>query len=188
MSAGLLCCLAALVLVVYNMQDAKRAAEVSQEVVEDLVEKIEQQEPVGEVNPEREISSTEIEGYSYVGILSIPALDLSLPIMKEWNYDNLKIAPCVYRGSFYSDDIVIAAHNYGKHFGNLKKLPIGTEIIFQDIENAKYQYEIVEMDFIEGTAVEEMTEGDWDLTLFTCTLDGQKRYTVRCKKADGIKY
>jgi len=182
MTAGLLCCLAAVALVFYNVQDTKRAEEVSQAVVADLVEKIEQQNDVGIMNPERDMPSTEVEGYSYVGILSIPALDLSLPVMKEWNYENLKNAPCVYRGSVYSDDMIIAAHNYGKHFGNLKKLPIGTEVVFQDIENAKYQYEVVEINLIEGTDVEEMVAGEWDLTMFTCTLDGQKRYTVRCER------
>lgn len=25
-----------------------------------------------------------------------------------------------------------------------------------------------------------MKEGDWDLTLFTCTFGGQQRFTVRC--------
>ncbi len=29
--------------------------------------------------------------------------------------------------------------------------------------------------------VEEMITGDWDLTLFTCTLGGQTRVTVRCQ-------
>jgi len=31
------------------------------------------------------------------------------------------------------------------------------------------------------TAVEEMTAGEWDLTLFTCTLGGRSRVTVRCE-------
>ena len=28
--------------------------------------------------------------------------------------------------------------------------------------------------------IEEMAAGDWDLTLFTCTLGGQARLTLRC--------
>ena len=32
----------------------------------------------------------------------------------------------------------------------------------------------------DGTAVEEMEAGEWDLTLFTCTPDSRSRVTVRC--------
>lgn len=35
-------------------------------------------------------------------------------------------------------------------------------------------------EFGELTVKAEMTGGDWDLTLFTCTIGGKKRITVRC--------
>ena len=35
------------------------------------------------------------------------------------------------------------------------------------------------------TSVQEMTDGDWDLTLFTCTVGGKSRVTVRCVLAEG---
>ena len=34
----------------------------------------------------------EINGYRYIGFLSIPDLKLELPIMSTWNYRKLKIA------------------------------------------------------------------------------------------------
>ena len=39
-----------------------------------------------------------------------------------------------------------------------------------------------EIERLRPTAVKEMTSGDWDLTLFTCTVGGQSRVTVRCEK------
>jgi sortase A len=36
------------------------------------------------------------------------------------------------------------------------------------------------MEILSPFAVEEMTSGDWDMTLFTCTVGGQSRVTVRC--------
>ena len=36
------------------------------------------------------------------------------------------------------------------------------------------------LEILQPTAVEEMTSGDYDLTLFTCTYGGATRFTVRC--------
>ena len=36
------------------------------------------------------------------------------------------------------------------------------------------------METLMPTAVEEMESGDWDLTLFTCTVGGRTRVAVRC--------
>lgn len=36
------------------------------------------------------------------------------------------------------------------------------------------------VEILDETAVEEMTAGEWDLTLFTCNYDGRARITVRC--------
>ncbi len=33
-------------------------------------------------------------------------------------------------------------------------------------------------------AMEEMESGDWDLTLFTCTIGGACRVTVRCQQVE----
>ena len=60
-----------------------------------------------------------IDGYPCIGIISIPGLGLGLPVLSEWSYDGLKIAPCRYAGSAYSNDLVVCAHNYHTHFASL---------------------------------------------------------------------
>ena len=44
------------------------------------------------------------------------------------------------------------------------------------------RYKVVAMDILEPTAVDVMTAGEFDLTLFTCTYSGQSRVTVYCDK------
>ena len=44
-------------------------------------------------------------------------------------------------------------------------------------------FAVAETEVLEATAIEEMVTGGWDLTLFTCTLSGQTRFTVRCTLA-----
>ena len=126
-----------------------------------------------------------IDGHSYIGYLTIPALNLELPIMADWDYDKLQIAPCRYSGTLKGGDLVLMAHNYEKHFGKLSKLSEGDSVIFTDMDGIVTQYEVIARDVLNPTAVEEMTAGDFDLTLFTCTYGGQSRVTVYC---DRINY
>ncbi len=132
------------------------------------------------LDPQREMPVKNVDGKPYIGVLSVPVLGLELPVIQEWNYSDLRLAPCRYVGSVYSGDLVIAAHNYISHFGNLKRLQPGDAIIFTDMEGNKFHYEVVLLETLESTAVEEMTSGDWDLSLFTCTIGGKLRVTVRC--------
>ena len=97
-------------------------------------------------------------------------------------YTRLRIAPCRYSGSVRGEDIVIMAHNYASHFGGLSKLSEGDNVIFTDTNGTPTVYEVVAMDVLAPYAVKEMTAGDFDLTLFTCTYAGQSRVTVYCDR------
>lgn len=137
-----------------------------------------------EPDPNREMPVVNVDGHDYVGCLSIPSLDLELPIMATWNYPKLRIAPCRYSGSLYLDDLVIMAHNYRRHFGRIKDLRSGDRITFTDMDGLTVEYEVVALDVLAPTAVEDMTAGEYDLTLFTCTYGGQSRVTVRCDRVE----
>lgn len=130
--------------------------------------------------PDMEMPTEEIDGHDYIGVLEIPSLELSLPVMSEWSNEKFKMAPCRYVGSVYSEDIVIAAHNYQRHFGKLKTLREGDEVCFTDVEGNVFIYAVSGFDTLGKKDVEEMTTGEWDMTLFTCTPGGAKRVTVRC--------
>ena len=43
-------------------------------------------------------------------------------------------------------------------------------------------YQVVGEDILHPTAVEEMTSGDFDLTLFTCNYGSSRRITVYCER------
>lgn len=133
--------------------------------------------------PEGEMPVIEIDGYDYIGVLQIPSLDLTLPVISDWSYPALQIAPCRYEGSAYDGGLVIAGHNFDSHFGNLSRLEPGDEIRFVDLSGHTFTYAVAETEVLEATAIEEMVTGGWDLTLFTCTLSGQTRFTVRAALA-----
>lgn len=136
--------------------------------------------PADSPNDEPEMPVIQLDGQEYAGILSIPALSLELPVLRNWSMAALKNAPCCYAGSLYQNNLVIAGHNYKGHFGKLSDLQIGDSIFFTDALGQRFEYEVVELESLPANAVEAMTAGDWDFTLFTCTVGGRSRLTVRC--------
>ena len=48
------------------------------------------------------------------------------------------------------------------------------------MDGNRFIYAVSGTEQLPGTAIEEMESGDWDLTLFTCTIGGAARVTVRC--------
>ena len=137
--------------------------------------------PDYQLNPEMQMPEVKVLGDGYIGVLSIPALGLELPVMSEWNYPNLRKAPCRYVGSAYLDNLVICAHNYDRHFGRIKSLAIGDKVVFTDTDGNVFNYHVAEQEILRPYASAEMKTG-WDLTLFTCTIGGRTRVTVRCEK------
>jgi len=189
---GLLLIAAALFIACYNIYDSGRAKQAAVKIVSQLKKEI-PEEPVivaSEGFTEREMPTMEVDGYRYVGVLEVPALELTLPVMEALDDVRLKISPCCYAGSFYQDNLVIAGHNYRGHFSRLKTLPTDSEIVFTDVEGNIYTYVIGWVEVLEANQIEEMIhseeDADWDLTLFTCTVGGGERYTIRCIRTDSL--
>ncbi|MCD8221685.1 MAG: sortase [Clostridiales bacterium] len=195
MAAGVLLMAAAVGLLLYNRAEDREAGESVDELMPVLRQEMavresraeeafyfpaEEDEGEGaeETGPTEE--SVTVDGYDYIGILTIPALGLELPVMADWDYTRLKIAPCRYTGSVETGDLTIAAHNYSRHFGRLKNLAGGEEVIFTDMDGNRTRYLVAETEILEPTAIEEMTGSGYPLSLFTCTYGGQTRVTVRC--------
>ena len=121
-----------------------------------------------------------IDGVPYVGYLSIPALNLELPVIGQSNEANLEIAPCRFYGTVYNKNFVIGGHRYRRHFRKLSTLGYGECLSFTDMEGNVYTYEVVEYEVLEPNQAEYLCSGDWDISLFTCTPGGLTRVVLRC--------
>ena len=195
---GLLLLAAALFLAAYNRNESYQAQQQSDVVLEEMSEALAQTVPAQTVpgqteppelpeameEPLREMPVRTIHGRDYIGVLTIPALELELPVLSQWDYTNLRIAPCRYEGSVYNGSLILCAHNYSSHFGRLKSLREGDVVQFTDMDDNVYTYQVVGLETLSPTDVEGMESGDWDLTLFTCTVGGQSRVTVRLERTD----
>jgi sortase A len=179
MALGGICVLFAAFLYLYNMAEDRRAAEAALGIAETLEERIETRTETEET----EEPGIFIDGEVYIGLLRIPSLNLALPVMSDWSYPKLKISPCRYSGSVQGNNIVIAAHNYKRHFGSIYKLTRGAALTFTDANGDTISYAVAKIETLEATDVRGMTAGDYDLTLFTCTYGGVARVAVRCNRS-----
>ena len=180
---GVLCILSAIGFVVYNRWEDMNAKDVAQDFLEDVQSIINEEQSEQPLLNDTKMATVEVDGYDCIGILSVPVLDLELPVLTDWSYAKLKKAPCHYYGSYYEKDFVIAAHNYKSHFGRLSKLQAGDIVVFTDINNIEHYYEVVLLETLPKNATKEMITSGFDLSLYTCTPGGSNRVTVRCNAA-----
>ena len=204
---GIICLLCAVGLVLNNRFEDKNAGNISKSLLKEVKIAIkcdftddssENEKPNEEQNKENfaeipdspteeipnEMAVIEVDGFKCIGILSIPVLNLELPILTDWSYEKLKSAPCHYYGSYFEKDFVIAGHNYYSHFAGLSELKVGDMVIFTDVNGTVHYYEVALLETLPKKATKEMIVSGFDLSLYTCTLGGDNRITVRCNTVD----
>ena len=206
--AGILMLAAACLLTGYNLRESqeaeKRAATAAGILREQTARNVEaakteqdlqagfsDQVLMAEDTAYREMPTEKIDGRLYIGVLDVPELSVSLPVMYSWNEKRLKISPCRYSGSYFSDDLVICGHNYRSHFSPLKSAVPGTKVILTAVDGTRIEYEVSAVETLRSTDIEKMitnsnnstSNEDWDLTLFTCTTGGRARLALRCRRA-----
>ena len=200
---GICCLIASVGLIAYNHWEEEYAQNASETILHNVRESIldnthkestqestpvdgDREEPAEDpMDIPQEMLTAEVDGYDCIGVLSIPVLELELPVLTDWSYEKLKIAPCHYFGSYYEKNFVIAAHNFQSHFGRLSLLKPDDLILFTDISGNVYCYEVALLETLPGSATEEMITSGFDLSLYTCTPGGASRVTVRCNAFSG---
>ncbi len=204
--SGIVLIAAGCVLTAYNVSEDYRASSASADILSKMDEQrqalssnseaentdssenspdvLESESDESFVDPDTPMPTVEVDGYQYIGTLVLPPLEIELPVADNWDYTRMKISPCRYSGSFYSDDLVICAHNYSSHFRDIGSMQVGDVIIFIDVLGNEFHYKVGLVETLGSTAVDEMTSSEWDLSLFTCNYSGMARVTVRCERVD----
>jgi sortase A len=179
MFLGTICIVSAAGIVYHNYQENAAAGDASDALLAGVLAQI--PETVLAADENGNMPVVDVDGRSFIGTVSVPSLGLLLPIQNEWSSDNAKVSVCRYKGSAYTNNLIVAGHNYAEHFGTLNQLSTGDEVIITDMNGKSFYYEVVNIETLGSYDIEEMEEGDWDLTLFTCTVGGASRVTIRCE-------
>ena len=83
----------------------------------------------------------------------------------------------------------IVGHNYrnDKFFSNIQNLEIGDIIEITDLTETTVQYSVYDIYVVEDTdtsCTSQLTGGKTEITLITCTDDGDERVVVKATKVD----
>lgn len=189
MVAGLLLLLSALAVLFYNQAQNYKAGQLAQVRLEALQTAMAYNDGYA-LNPQQitapsiQQNALELDGEHYIGYLTIPTLELELPVMSDWDYEKLKIAPCRQFGTAKTDDLVIAAHNYKMHFARLVDLKQGDEVLFYEVDGTINRYNVEKVDTLKPTEVDRVKNSENALILYTCTYSGKARTAVFCSKTD----
>ena len=184
-SLGAVLILAALLLFLYNRSEDRRAGQEAESLLEDARSAM-----AANADPEPQEEPAEEITYDYAGVIAIPDLSLELPVIDQWSYARLKVAPCRQSGAAADGDLVIAAHNYKSHFGYLDRLEPGASVIFTDMEGTVYRYAVEEIRQLEPEDVEDVSSvfsSEYPLVLYTCTPGGKARVAVFCQWDETIE-
>ncbi len=175
--------LAAAALFGYNTMDSRRAGEESARMLENLEESMLSDATRQAIDESEGVMPARvIDGINMIGVVSVPSVGIELPVAAEWSYQNLKKSACRYSGTAKDGRLIILAHNYRRHFGNLKNAVKDDTVQFLDVNGNLYQYKVTSTEILEKKELDKLTETESDLTLFTCTYGGQRRIVVRCQK------
>lgn len=178
MTLGVLCLVAAAIIAAFYLHEDFQAGSASGEVLDRF-------EDADVKKGEGDDGVFMVDGQDYIGVLVVPSQNLQLPVLADYTYDSLRIAPCRYSGGYFTNDLVIAGHSYRSHFAPLYNLGPGDEVDLITAAKRKLSYEVIAVETLQPTAVEDMVDNDYDLSLFTCTPDSMARWTVRCNRAYG---
>ena len=181
-SLGAVLILAALLLFLYNRSEDRRAGQEAESLLEDVRSTM-----AANADPEPQEEPAEEITYDYAGVIAIPDLSLELPVIDQWSYARLKVAPCRQSGAAADGDLVIAAHNYKSHFGYLDRLEPGASVIFTDMEGTVYRYAVEGIRQLAPEDAEDVSSvfsSEYPLVLYTCTPGGKARVAVFCRWAE----
>ena len=176
-AAGALLLLAGALLAGQNLLTERRAARQTA----DLLAAVETRIAAPADLPAPEVTGDPWAGYEVIGVVGLPDLGLSLPVLADYTQDLLAGAPCRYTDDLALEpgQLVVAGHNYRTHFGRLGELAPGSRITWQNLDGVTYTYTVTEVTEIDAGDREALEQGDWDLTLFTCDVTRTRRILVR---------
>ena len=124
--------------------------------------------------------------YEYIGRIVIPKIGVDYPILSDTSVELLKVSVCKFHGGNPNEvgNFCIAGHNYrnSRFFSKVDTLSVGDIIEITDLSKRTIQYEIYDIHTVnenDRSDTTQYTNGRKEVTLITCTDDGEQRIIVR---------
>lgn len=120
---------------------------------------------------------------SIIGLIDIPKINISYPILSNSNENLLKISVCRFSGPLPNriGNLCIAGHNYKNTlmFSKLNELNIGDNIYITDLNNTKLEYIVYNKFKVKENNLNcTKNSNNVELTLITCNNHNNKERIV----------
>lgn len=124
---------------------------------------------------------------SIIGLIEIPSINISYPILDNSSEELLKISVCRFSGPLpnRNGNLCIAGHNYKNSmmFSKLYKLNINDSIFITDLNNVRLEYIIYEKFKVKENNLDCTKDtSDTQITLITCNdTNNKERIVIKAK-------
>ena len=139
--------------------------------------------------PEENSEEKEVDDNLVLGIIEIPKIGVSYPVISTTTAEYLKIAPTKLAGVGLNEkgNCSIIGHNYenDKFFSKLGDLSKDDVVYIKEKDGMKRVYSVTEKKEISANDVsclEQNTNDKRQVTLITCTNVKNKRLVVKCEE------
>lgn len=157
-------------------------------VLDAMVENVPQAEIEG--TDELIVKESVIDGKTYevIAILYIPTLDIQYPVFSSTSKELLKVSLNKYWGPNPNKpgNFCIVGHNYNddNFFGKLHNIEIGHYVQLTDMSGKTLQYKVYDTYIVDPDNTDctsQLTNGETEITLITCTKDFKQRFIVKAR-------
>ena len=161
-------------------------AEVAQTKAEAVGEKIEALLPeptpglVGDYsNPN--MPALEVSGKDYVGLISIPAYGLTLPVANQWSRLSIYSCPARFYGSVYDGTMIIGGSDQPGQFDFFSRMELGDRVSITDMLGAEFSFSVARIDRSGTADYEKLSDCGFPLTLFARSAYSAEYILIRCQ-------
>lgn len=126
--------------------------------------------------------------YSKLAILNIPSLGIKYEVLSKTTDALMKISLTKYWGPEpnESGNFCIIGHNYRntKFFSKLLNIEKDAIVELTDLSGKTLQYKVYDTYLVhpdDNSCTSQLNEGHTDVTLITCTNDGNQRFVVKAR-------
>lgn len=132
------------------------------------------------------LETVNLSGYEVTGILQIPDLNRSWPIIASGDAAATAKIPSIYGGNPASGDLVIADGADNQQFSGLKDLPDGSEVVFTDVSGREYRYQVATVETVPSSKLSAISRHRerWDAAIITPNFSGRSQLVTRLVKSE----
>lgn len=132
------------------------------------------------------LETVNLSGYEVTGILQIPDLNRSWPIIASGDAAKTAKIPSIYGGNPASGNLVITDSADNQQFAELKNLPDGSKVMFTDISGREYRYQLATVETVPSNKLSPISRHRerWDAAIITPNFSGRSQIVTRLVKSD----